>query len=96
MLPSMSAPLLAYRKAANPNFESGEYGGRVWLAEHDVCPYCLSPLTELGSFHAPAHNLVKVEDPNFAPAFLYEMWAGTYRRRREQRETLGRGRSRLL
>ena len=76
MLPSMPPPLLAYRKAANPNFESGEYGGRVWLAEHDVCPYCSSTLSELGSFHAPAHNLVKMEDPNFAPAFCTKCGCG--------------------
>lgn len=61
-------PFLAYAKAAVVNIP-GEYGGRRWLDAHDTCPYCRRSLSELGSHHRPAYNLVKANDPDFGPAF---------------------------
>jgi hypothetical protein len=68
MIVNKPAPLLAYTKAGIARLD-GDYGGRVWLSGHDSCPYCWSALLDLGSFHAPAPNLVKADDPDYGPAY---------------------------
>jgi hypothetical protein len=77
------APLLAYSKAGIARLD-GDYGGREWLSGHDSCPYCWSALVDLGSFHAPANNLVMADDPDHGPAFCLR--CGSRRAEPDERE----------
>jgi len=70
-----TAPLLAYTSVGIALLDD-EYGGRKWLNGHDICPYCRSNLLRLGSFHAPANNLVKTNDPGYGPAFCLRCGSG--------------------
>lgn len=62
----MSNELLSYAKAgvAEP------YNGHDWN-ERDVCAYCQTSLTQLGSFHVPAANLMEVVGERDKPVYVF-------------------------
>jgi Restriction endonuclease len=53
----MPNQLLSYAKAG----VAEEYSGRNWF-DRDICAYCQTWLTDLGSFHVPLENLIEIPE----------------------------------